>query len=59
LFAGSHRAAQNYAMFYSFFATCKANNVNPSLWLEDVLNRIPNQKVNNLDVLLPNNWKKQ
>jgi hypothetical protein len=25
LFAGSHDAAQSYAMFYSFFATCKAN----------------------------------
>ena len=59
LFAGNHRVAQNYAMFYSFFATCKANKVNPSLCLEDVLNRIPNQKVNNLEVLLPNNWEKQ
>ncbi len=41
----SHRVAYNYAMFYSFFTTCKANKINPSLWLEEVLNRIPNQKL--------------
>ena len=29
LFAGSHKAAQKAAMFYSFFATCKINNVEP------------------------------
>jgi transposase len=57
LFAGSHKAAENYAMFYSFFATCKANNVNPYQWLNDVLNRIPEHKSNKLAELLPNNWK--
>ena len=39
LFAGSHKAAENYAMFYSFFASCKVNNINPYLWLKDVLQR--------------------
>jgi transposase len=29
LFAGSHHAAQNIAMFYSFFASCKKNDINP------------------------------
>jgi transposase len=59
LFAGSHEAAQSYAMFYSFFATCKANNLNPANWLIDVLNRINEHKANKLDELLPQNWKKQ
>ncbi len=59
LFAGSHNAAENYAMFYSFFATCKANNINPYDWLTNVLNRIPEQKANKLSELLPNNWKNQ
>jgi transposase len=59
LFAGSHRAAQHAAMFYSFFATCKINNVEPLAWLTDVLNRIPDHKANKLSELLPQNWKTQ
>ncbi len=57
LFAGSHRAAQNAAMLYSFLGTCKINNVNPYEWMTDVLNRIPTHPVNKLEELLPNNWK--
>ncbi len=57
LFAGSHESAQNIAMFYSFFATCKTHNINPHKWLCDVINRIPEQKANNLQELLPQNWK--
>lgn len=57
LFAGSHKAAQRAAMFYSFFATCKINNVEPLQWLTDVLNRIPEHKANKLSELLPQYWK--
>lgn len=57
LFAGSHNAAQNAAMFYSFFATCKVADVNPLTWLTDILNRIPDHKANKLKELLPYNWK--
>lgn len=56
LFAGSHDAAQRAAMMYSFFATCKLNNVEPLAWLTDVLHRIPNHKVNQLKELLPQYW---
>lgn len=59
LFAGSHKAAQRAAMFYSFFATCKINNVEPLAWLTDVLTRIPDHKANKLSELLPQNWKPQ
>jgi transposase len=58
LFAGSHEGAQRAAMFYSFFGTCRRNNVNPFEWLRDVLERIPTHKANKLDELLPQNWKK-
>lgn len=58
LFAGSHRGAQRAAMFYSFFGTCKKNNVNPFEWLKDVLERIPTHKASKLDELLPQNWGK-
>ena len=57
LFAGSHQSAQNIAMFYSFFATCKTHNINPHAWLSDILNRIPEHKANKLHELLPQNWK--
>lgn len=57
LFAGSHKAAQHAAMFYSFFASCKINNIEPQAWLTDVLNRIPEHKANKLGELLPQNGK--
>ncbi|MDF1547248.1 MAG: transposase domain-containing protein [Bacteroidales bacterium] len=59
LFAGSHSAAQEAAMMYSFFATCKINQVEPLAWLTDVLTRIPEHKANKLDELLRQNWEKQ
>lgn len=57
LFAGSHECAQRAAMFYSFFGTCKRNNINPFNWLKDVLERIPAYKANKLNELLPQNWQ--
>ena len=58
LFTGSHQAAQQYAMFYSFFATCKKNDINPFEWINDVIRRISEHKANKLHELLPNNWSK-
>lgn len=57
LFAGSDRGAERAAMFYSFFGTCKANNVNPFQWLKRVLEIIPEYKVNRLHEILPQNLK--
>ena len=53
LFAGSHKAAQRAAMMHSFFATCKANDINPYNWLTDVLDRIGETKMSELETLLP------
>lgn len=55
LFAGSHNGAKRSAMFYSFFASCKLNNINPQKWLEYILENISDCKVNKLHELLPNN----
>jgi transposase len=55
LFAGSHAGAQSAAMFYSFFATCKHNNVDPFTWLKKVLEIIPDYPANKLSDLLPQN----
>ena len=59
LFAGSHHAAQNTAMMYSFFGSCKMNDVNPLEWLTDILQRIPDYNIQKIDELLPNQWKKE
>jgi transposase len=60
LFAGSHEAAQRAAMIYSFVGTCKQLGINPELWLENVLERLPYFKRNDdLSCLLPANWKKE
>ncbi|MFV0365593.1 MAG: transposase domain-containing protein [Mangrovibacterium sp.] len=40
-------------MMYSFFATCKKQEVNPYQWLHRVLEIIPSYKVNKLADLLP------
>jgi transposase len=57
LFAGSHEGAKRAAMFYSFFGTCKKNNVNPYQWLKKVLEVIPDYPANKLADLLPQNLK--
>jgi transposase len=53
MFAGSHEAAQQAAMIYSFPGTCKINDVEPLGWLKDVLQRIPDHSIQRLDELLP------
>lgn len=53
LFAGSHDAAQRSAIFYSLFATCKLNNIEPFSWLRDVFTRIKDHPINRIEELLP------
>jgi len=53
LFAGSHDAAQEIAMYYSFFGTCKQHNINPEKWLKYVIDNINDTKVKKLKNLLP------
>jgi hypothetical protein len=59
LFAGTHDTAQNAAMIYSLFATCKKHEVNPQEWLLDVLRKMndPNYEGKFSD-LLPHRWRK-
>ena len=53
LFAGNHEAAENIAMFYSFFGTCKKNDIDPQKWLTHVINNINDTKASHLKELLP------
>ena len=56
LFAGSDRGGQRAADMYSLIVTCKLNDVDPQVWLADVLARIADHPAQKLDELLPWNW---
>jgi transposase len=53
LFAGSHEAAKDIAMFYSFFVTCTKNDIDPQKWLTYVIQNINDTKNSQLKNLLP------
>ena len=57
LFAGSHEAAKRSAMLYSLMGTCKLHDINPFIWLRDVLQRIANHPINKIEELLPHKWQ--
>jgi len=37
--------------------TAKANDLNPQAYIADLLNRLPDHKINRLHELAPWNWK--
>jgi hypothetical protein len=51
----SHNGVQRTTMIYYFFLFCKANSINPEVWLNDVLLHINDTKKSELINLLPNN----
>jgi transposase len=56
LFAGSDRGGERAAVMYTLIQTARLNDVDPQAWLADVLARINDHKIQNLDQLLPWNW---
>jgi transposase len=56
LFAGSERGAERAAVMATLIQTAKLNDVDPQAWLSDVLARIANHPLNELDALLPWTW---
>jgi hypothetical protein len=59
LFAGSDRGGERAALMYTLIQTAKLNDVDPQAWLADVLARINEHNIQNLDQLLPWNWEAQ
>ena len=59
LFCGNDASAYRAAIVYSLISTCKAADVDPRTWMEDVLRKIPYYQRDQLDLaeLLPFNWK--
>ncbi|QKE93687.1 IS66 family transposase (plasmid) [Lichenicola cladoniae] len=56
LFCGSDRGGQRAAVMYSLIVTAKMNDIDPQVWLADVLARIAEHPAQRLDELLPWNW---
>jgi transposase len=56
LFAGSHERAQDAAMLYSLFATCRLHNINPEQWLNHLFENINGTPKQQLKQLLPQNY---
>ena len=62
LFCGNHEAAVSMSVICSLLATCKAHEVNPRDYLNDVIARMPylqKESYEELLQLLPHKWKKQ
>jgi transposase len=57
LFAGSHKAAQRAAVFYTLIGNCKLHGVNPVEWLEHVLRNIMTTRYDDVPALYPQNYK--
>ena len=58
LFAGTHESAQRLAIMYTFMNDCKKNDVNPQQWLSQVLEKILSANIQELHMLLPENFGK-
>ena len=57
LFAGSDNGGRTGAVLASLVATCKRHGVDPVVYLKDLLTRIADTPVSQLDQLLPDRWK--
>lgn len=56
LFAGSLRAGRRTAAVMSLIQSAKLNGHEPHAYLRDVLARLPTQRANRIDELLPHRW---
>jgi transposase len=56
-FAGSLRAGQRAAAVMSLIQSARMNGHDPYVYLKDVLSRLPTQRANCIDELLPHHWQ--
>ena len=57
LFIGHPDAGWRSAVVYSMIVSCRRRGINPQDYLTDVLRQLPEKKINQIDSLLPGNWK--
>ncbi len=53
MFAGSDSGGERAAAMYSLLGSCKLNGINPRAYLDYVLTRIADHKINVIDELMP------
>lgn len=58
-FAGSDRGADRAAIMLTLITTARLNDIDPKVWLADILARIADLPVSRLHELLPWEWKAQ
>jgi hypothetical protein len=57
LFAGSDNGGRTAAVLYSLVCSCQQNDIDPFVYLRDVISRISDHPMKQLDLLLPDRWK--
>jgi transposase len=57
LFAGSLRAGQRAAAIMSLIGSAKMNDLDPYVYLKDVLERLPTHPARRIEELLPHRWR--
>ena len=60
LFCGNHEVAMNMCIVNSLLATCRNHDVNPRLYLNDIISQMPymtKETHEELVELLPHKWK--
>ena len=58
LFVGNEAGGKAAAIIYSLIETCRQNDVDPFLYLKDVLERVSSHPNSRIEELLPAEWKK-
>lgn len=59
LFCGNDLAATRASIIYSLIGSCKAANINPTQWLQYVLDNLDNYQEKDIKLLLPKYWQKE
>ena len=56
LFVGSLKAGKSAAALFSLVQTCRAMEINPRTYLEDIFTRLLDHPAKKLEQLLPDQW---
>ena len=59
LFVGNPRGGRTAAILASLTSTCRRHQVDPQLYLTQLLMNLPSWPVRDLDAWLPDQWKRQ
>lgn len=58
LFIGDEKAGWRSAVIYTILQSCKTYGIDPYAYLKDVLERLPQMKIQEIDQITPSTWSK-